>query len=155
VTKQHVVAEQAPPAGACRLPHRWEEIDATPHYAYDVCVACGARRARALHVLAAGSPSPEVEWVAGSWRPAGACLACPYRTECHQARQRAMDRRGAGAHLTCEYFAGHQAARGLDTPAGAEPLWTLALGVLRRVRRGVERLGLWARLQLRYPWRRG
>lgn len=40
------------------------------------------------------------------YTPTGACAGCPWRSHCHSARQRAVDRSGLGLgrHTQCDFY---------------------------------------------------
>lgn len=40
------------------------------------------------------------------YTPTGACAGCPYRSRCHEARQRTTELRGLGLgrHTQCEFY---------------------------------------------------
>jgi hypothetical protein len=64
-----------------------------------------------------GSTSPTGEVL---YLPTRACRGCPYRPNCHPARQRSMDSLGTGHHVSCEFY---QAFRGREPAPPPRRSW--------------------------------
>jgi hypothetical protein len=67
------------------------------------------------------SPRPRHLHVLRPYVPSGACSSCPYRTNCHEARQRVQDTRFAvGRQYDCEF---HQEFERLTRAAAPRRSW--------------------------------